>query len=173
MGHRWMRQGPMLSPTVSDGHTWIACANHASGLIVCHNTSRCHHRFSADRDSRGHKTLRSDPRAILDHNGLIAIGEVRMTVIMVARAKKGALGNTTMRADGHRLKIENEHFLADPGKISDRQFPREMNVNPRFQDDSTTNRGAKESEHRTLERGRVWTWGQENQTLDKVPEGFA
>jgi hypothetical protein len=56
-----------------------------------------------------------------------------------------------MGADGHRLEVQNENFFSDPGEISNRQIPRQMDIDPRLENYSPADTRAKAAQDVTFE----------------------
>ena len=106
------------------------------------NGTSGHDCFRTDRYSWANKGLRPNPRAIANDDGPVPIRKVWLGVVMVAGAKKDALGNAAVRPNCDRLEIKNEHFLADPGMVTDFELPWEMDIDAGFDYDPAANPSA-------------------------------
>jgi len=87
---------------------------------------------------------------------MLLASEFNFREVVISGAEKYPLRNTTMGADGNRLKIQNEYFLAHPGIIPDSKLPRKMDVHSRLDIDLLANLCAKNSQQRRFESRRPW-----------------
>jgi len=139
--HRWLSLAACAAtPTRSDRRAWISAADHLGRLTPGDNRTGCDHRIDPDRYARRHERLGSNPRAVRDGNGLVAVWHIGLPIIVAAGAQKCALRNAALRSDSHRFKIQDENLLPDPRVITDGQLPGEVNVHSRLDPDASADR---------------------------------
>ena len=77
----------------------------------------------ANLDARPDERVSSDPRALLDDDGLHDQVECRRFVIMIARAEKRPLRDANIVRDRDVFKVQQPAFLAQPDVIAQRELP--------------------------------------------------
>ena len=77
-----------------------------------------------------------------------------------------------MGAYARRFKIQDEHFIAYPGKITHGQLPGEMDFYLRLDDYAPADVCAKHSENETFKPRRHRQRGEEKKALGDMPDGF-
>jgi hypothetical protein len=131
---------------------WLGCyagvagANHALGHGLQDDGAGGDNCSVADGHVGGDERLGTHPGSVLDPDRAISVAKVLGPEIMVAPAKKGALGDAAVCADGAGLEIEDKDFFANPGMIPDNQFPGKMDIDSRLDHHAFTDLRSKQGE---------------------------
>jgi hypothetical protein len=62
--------------------------------------------------------LGANPGTIADRDRCVAVWHLRLSIIVVSRAKKSALRNATVGTDRDRFQVKDKDLFTDPSEIT-------------------------------------------------------
>ena len=152
------------------GFGWVSVMNHPSFEILSRNAPHGQHAVGVAGYPRSHAGASANPDAFFKRDVAHHQIEGGLLVVVVAAEQQGALREAAMASDRDLAEVVDPHVFADPGVVTDGEFPWVLDGDSRLEDHAASNSGAEKSQQGALESAGPGEPGLEEQAGDEEPQ---